>query len=93
MELSSFYYDSTPVREIIINEERITLWFNPPINFSCAGYGHIAPITNAGRIACMFYAAIGIPLCLIVLSDVGGLLSSALKFSMRGVKRTFYKCR
>ncbi len=35
------------------------------------GYGHIAPATTGGRIACMLYSIIGIPLCLIVLADIG----------------------
>ncbi len=33
------------------------------------GYGHIAPATTGGRIACMLYSIIGIPLCLIALMD------------------------
>lgn len=44
-----------------------------------AGYGHIVPVTPAGRIITMIYAAVGIPLCLVVLASVGKLLTRAIK--------------
>ena len=44
-----------------------------------AGYGHMAPATNQGRIATMLYALVGIPLCLIVLTELGKLLTLCIK--------------
>ena len=37
----------------------------------CAGYGHLAPSTKGGRTFCVFYALIGIPLILAMLSGIG----------------------
>ena len=35
----------------------------------------IIPLTTAGRAVCIVYAAVGIPLCLVVLADLGKLLA------------------
>ncbi|XP_073453703.1 potassium channel subfamily K member 18 [Aquarana catesbeiana] len=42
------------------------------------GYGNLTPITVPGRIVCMLYAAIGIPLMLMVLADLGGIMAGFL---------------
>nr|DBA14754.1 TPA: hypothetical protein GDO54_004047 [Pyxicephalus adspersus] len=42
------------------------------------GYGNLTPITVPGRVACMIYAAVGIPLMLLVLADLGGILAGFL---------------
>ncbi|XP_070544819.1 uncharacterized protein [Ptychodera flava] len=39
------------------------------------GYGSIAPISNGGRAFCIFFAMIGIPLNLLVLTDIGTLMA------------------
>ncbi|XP_018431166.1 PREDICTED: potassium channel subfamily K member 18, partial [Nanorana parkeri] len=44
---------------------------------SSPGYGTLVPITVPGRVACMVYSAIGIPLMLLVLADLGGILGPA----------------
>ena len=36
-----------------------------------SGYGHISLETDAGRIFTVFYALLGIPLCLIMLGEIG----------------------
>lgn len=36
-----------------------------------AGYGNIAPATEEGKIATIFYAIIGMPLFLLYLSNIG----------------------
>lgn len=36
-----------------------------------AGYGNIAPVTEQGKIATIFYAIIGMPLFLLYLSNIG----------------------
>ncbi|KAG8537951.1 hypothetical protein GDO81_023515, partial [Engystomops pustulosus] len=38
-------------------------------------YGRMAPITNLGRVVTMIYAAIGIPLMLLLLADLGDILA------------------
>nr|XP_006812256.1 PREDICTED: uncoordinated protein 58-like [Saccoglossus kowalevskii] len=43
------------------------------------GYGHVTPETIGGRIFCMFYALVGVPLCFVVLADIGKLLARSLK--------------
>ncbi|XP_077999279.1 uncharacterized protein LOC144452128 [Glandiceps talaboti] len=39
------------------------------------GYGNIAPVTILGRVLCIFYAFMGVPLTLLVLTDIGALLA------------------
>ena len=47
-------------------------WHNYTQNpFMFSGYGHITPKTPYGRIACMVYAFIGIPLLLVFMAGVG----------------------
>ncbi|KAL0119724.1 hypothetical protein PUN28_007873 [Cardiocondyla obscurior] len=42
------------------------------------GYGNVVPSTNWGRIFCIFFAFIGIPLTLIVIADWGKLFATAV---------------
>ncbi|VDM02939.1 unnamed protein product [Schistocephalus solidus] len=44
------------------------------------GYGHIAPKTQYGRMVCMFYCILGIPLMLIYLGSIGQMLAHAFRF-------------
>ncbi|CAD7090502.1 unnamed protein product [Hermetia illucens] len=39
------------------------------------GYGNVVPVTQAGRIFCIFFAIIGIPLTLTVIADLGKLFA------------------
>ncbi|PIO59962.1 hypothetical protein TELCIR_18558, partial [Teladorsagia circumcincta] len=50
-------------------------------------YGHIYPITNAGKILTMIFALFGIPLMLLVLQDIGKLLTITMKFPWFQTKR------
>lgn len=43
--------------------------------FYFLGYGHIVPRTDEGRIACLMYALLGIPLILVTIADMGRFLS------------------
>ncbi|MCI4382371.1 hypothetical protein PGIGA_G00014120 [Pangasianodon gigas] len=43
--------------------------------FTTVGYGEIYPVTGTGRAACIIYAMLGIPLMLLVISDVGDILA------------------
>uniref|UniRef100_UPI00398EDA71 potassium channel subfamily K member 18 n=1 Tax=Pristiophorus japonicus TaxID=55135 RepID=UPI00398EDA71 len=46
--------------------------------FTTVGYGHISPLTVGGKIVCMFYATFGIPIMLLVITDVGDQLAALL---------------
>ncbi|MCJ8736578.1 hypothetical protein PDJAM_G00014100 [Pangasius djambal] len=43
--------------------------------FTTVGYGEMYPVTGTGRAACIIYAMLGIPLMLLVISDVGDILA------------------
>lgn len=43
--------------------------------FLPAGYGEIYPVTLLGKVVCVFYAMVGIPLMLLVILDVGDFLA------------------
>ncbi|KAE9416489.1 hypothetical protein Angca_009170, partial [Angiostrongylus cantonensis] len=51
------------------------------------GYGHVYPMTNIGKILTMIFALFGIPLMLLVLQDIGKLLTIAMKFPWFQTKR------
>ena len=51
------------------------------------GYGHICPVTKAGRAATMAYAIVGIPLCLIVLAEMGKFMTLLLKSILAPLSR------
>uniref|UniRef100_A0A0N4U4S6 Ion_trans_2 domain-containing protein n=1 Tax=Dracunculus medinensis TaxID=318479 RepID=A0A0N4U4S6_DRAME len=42
------------------------------------GYGHIVPRTSEGRVACLLYALLGIPLILVTIADMGRFLSGGI---------------
>ncbi|KAI6214324.1 hypothetical protein M3Y94_00254100 [Aphelenchoides besseyi] len=43
------------------------------------GYGNVAPISFEGRLFCLLYGLIGIPLALLTVADIGLFLSKAIK--------------
>nr|XP_046210759.1 potassium channel subfamily K member 18-like [Oncorhynchus gorbuscha] len=43
-----------------------------------AGYGEIYPVTLNGKVVCILYAMVGIPLMLLVITDVGDLMAVLL---------------
>lgn len=53
------------------------------------GYGHSTPQTDSGKVFCMFYALIGIPLCIIMFQSVGERLNTLITYLMRQVKKCF----
>ncbi|XP_052001188.1 potassium channel subfamily K member 18-like [Xyrauchen texanus] len=46
--------------------------------FTTVGYGQIYPVTTEGKVACILYALVGIPLMLLLISDVGDMLAVLL---------------
>ncbi|XP_060942849.1 potassium channel subfamily K member 18 [Limanda limanda] len=43
--------------------------------FTTVGYGEIYPVTQSGKVVCILYAMVGIPLMLLVILDVGDFLA------------------
>ncbi|VBB29262.1 unnamed protein product [Acanthocheilonema viteae] len=58
------------------------------------GYGHIVPRTNEGRIACLMYALLGIPLILVTIADIGRFLSAGIvwiHYTMRLIRLELFR--
>ena len=55
------------VREAVLNSS-FPIFAHPP---SPAGYGNLAPSTEAGQVFCVFYALVGIPLNVVFLNHLG----------------------
>ncbi|CAF0736123.1 unnamed protein product [Brachionus calyciflorus] len=53
---------------------------------STVGYGFIAPVTWEGRVVCICYASIGIPIFLICLTSLSSLFSQSLRFICKEFK-------
>lgn len=52
-----------------------------------AGYGHAAPGTDAGKIFCMFYAVLGIPLTLVMFQSLGERMNTFVRFLLHRGKK------
>ena len=57
------------------------------------GYGHQAPETHHGRVVCVFYSLVGIPLNIILIGALASLFSNKVKFfnvprDRRGARRS-----
>jgi len=61
--------------------------------YTTIGYGNISPATDVGRVVTILYSLIGIPLCLIVLADLGKLFTRAIKWFWSFVRRFYYTRR
>ena len=54
-----------------------------------AGYGHSTPKTVWGKLFCMFYALVGIPLCMIMFQNVGERLNTFVTYLLKQIKKCF----
>lgn len=76
--------------EIMEEKEFLTL---SPALFSCiTGYGRVYPVTYEGKVACILYAMVGIPLMLLVISDVGDILAVLLSKAYTCLSLFFSQC-
>lgn len=53
------------------------------------GYGHSTPRTVGGKLFCMSYALVGIPLCMIMFQNVGERLNTFVTYILKQVKKCF----
>ncbi|CAG01236.1 unnamed protein product [Tetraodon nigroviridis] len=51
------------------------------------GYGHAAPSTDSGKIFCMFYALLGIPLTLVMFQSLGERINTFVRYLLHQAKR------
>ncbi|KAJ8360833.1 hypothetical protein SKAU_G00173580 [Synaphobranchus kaupii] len=51
------------------------------------GYGHAAPGTDGGKVFCMFYAALGIPLTLVMFQSLGERMNTFVRYLLRKTKQ------
>ena len=53
-------------------------WNTHHLFYFIPGYGHMTPSTFAGRMFCIFYALVGIPLCMLTLKVMGDKINELL---------------
>ncbi|KAM6954557.1 potassium channel subfamily K member 3a [Aplochiton taeniatus] len=51
------------------------------------GYGHAAPSTDGGKIFCMFYALLGIPLTLVMFQSLGERINTLVRYLLHRLKK------
>ncbi|XP_034551324.1 potassium channel subfamily K member 15 [Notolabrus celidotus] len=51
------------------------------------GYGHAAPGTDAGKVFCMFYAVLGIPLTLVMFQSLGERMNTFVRYLLHKLKQ------
>lgn len=73
-------------------KEKSFLTLSSALCFCITGYGHMHPVTHEGKVACILYAMVGIPLMLLVISDVGDILAVLLSKAYTCLSLFFRRC-
>lgn len=89
MQLLSLYFHYTDHIHLGVWNFWQALFFSSTI-FTTIGYGHVVPKTDAGRVASIIYAFIGIPLLLMVLTDLGKLFTRGIKCVFKYWRKLYY---
>lgn len=83
-------YDKAETKYVDVNLIRWDFWsalFFTVTIYTTIGYGNLSPVTTEGRLFTIFYAVIGIPLLLAILSDLGDVLYRYSGLLYRKLKR------
>lgn len=64
-----------PTNQIDFSWTMTTAIFYTTTLLTTIGYGNLVPVTFKGRMFCIFYALLGVPLILITVADIGKFLS------------------
>ncbi|CAD5216529.1 unnamed protein product [Bursaphelenchus okinawaensis] len=98
VEIFSAYRNQFITEKHLLNEtdQLDNLWTYPNSVFfattviTTIGYGHLVPTTHVGRMVCILFALIGIPLLLVTIADIGRFLSEFLNYAHLSI-RAFIK--
>lgn len=84
------------IKNDVVTDSTVNVWnfwgslFFTFTVYTSIGYGNIVPVTSFGRILTIVYAAIGIPLCFLLLAELGRRFTVAIKFLWAYVRRFYY---
>lgn len=84
------------VKNDVVTDSTVNVWnfwgalFFTFTVYTSIGYGNIVPVTSFGRILTVIYAAIGIPICFLLLADLGRRFTVAIKFLWAFVRRFYF---
>lgn len=62
-------------------------------NITFIGYGNVVPVTQHGRIICVFFALFGTPLAIITIGDLGKFVSECIIWVYKRYKKLKKRCQ
>ncbi|XP_060253791.1 potassium channel subfamily K member 15 isoform X2 [Ovis aries] len=76
-----------PMHQGMLNRTLAFTHQMPAASHHLPGYGHAAPGTDSGKVFCMFYALLGIPLTLVTFQSLGERLNALVRRLLLAAKR------